>query len=109
VEADCEPKIQRCSPSIALVMAILASSILSPCIRAYGKAEKLFTLLTDGEHLCGVSTCGNRGVHSSYGDSCILNTEPYVYVHSEKLKNFLNYFQMVNTSVLCCGVSACAN
>jgi len=40
--------------STALVMAILAFSILSPCIRALSKAEKCFKLLPDGEHLCAL-------------------------------------------------------
>jgi len=51
VETDCEPKIQRYSPSTALVMAIPAFSILSHCIINWGKVKKFLKLLPDGEHL----------------------------------------------------------
>jgi len=67
--------------------------------------------------LCyGLSTRGywlhgeNSEVHSSsYCDLCVFHTESLykLCVLGKLEQNFLTYFWMVNTSVLCCGVIIC--
>jgi len=78
-----------------------------------------FQMMNTSMLCCGVSGCENWlwtensevfNLHSSsYADSCILHTEPLYTCIWQRWNFFLNYFQMVNTSVLCCGVSTCGS
>jgi len=114
---------QRCSLSTALAMLIFAFSILSPCICVMDKEEKILKLFPDAEHLCALLWCTFMwklivcrkfsGVHPRQL-LCWFSHSPYwvgpcICVLDKAEKKILNYFQMLNTSVLFFRVSTCGN
>jgi len=118
VETDCEPKIQRCSPSTALFMANFAYSILRPCISGLVLVENFSKLFPGGEHLCALlwfKYVWKLKIQECSPSTALVMVIPAFSILSPciinwgKAENFLNYFQMMNTSVHCCEVSTCGN